>query len=172
MKLTPMAIIAAGALAALTIPSFANSLGVADGFNAFIFNNMNQTSDSERALAVGGNLTVSSYSIASKGSNSTTNLVVGGNFNATYGTVTGSRRRRRQCQLPRAHHQRISHRQRRRHLHQRRLRQRTHQVRRRLQRPQLLHGHPPRRPRRPPRRLRRRTDPTHQHLPLAQRTDQ
>ncbi|HEY1686979.1 MAG TPA: choice-of-anchor A family protein [Tepidisphaeraceae bacterium] len=65
-------------------------LGVAQDYNAFIFGNMNQSSDSEGALAVGGNLTLTSYSVASSLGNTGTHLVVGKNLTMiTGGSVNG-----------------------------------------------------------------------------------
>jgi choice-of-anchor A domain-containing protein len=77
----------------LTLQPIAHAgvLGVAEGYNAFIFGNMSvQDSDTEGAVAVGGNATYTSYSIAQSLGNSGTNLVVGGNLNFSNGTIYGN----------------------------------------------------------------------------------
>jgi choice-of-anchor A domain-containing protein len=86
MKLTS---IAALALFVAT-PAFASILGPANGYNAFVFGNANLSSDSQGALAIGGNATLTSYSLADNAPVANTNLVVGGNLTATYGTINGN----------------------------------------------------------------------------------
>ncbi len=72
--------------------AFATSidLGAADGYNAFIFGNFTaSSSDVEGALAVGGNVSLSSYSVGSK--NTLTDTVVAGkNLTLTSGQITGN----------------------------------------------------------------------------------
>jgi choice-of-anchor A domain-containing protein len=68
----------------------AGVLGVAEEYNAFIFQNMNQTSDTEGALAVGGNLILNNYSVGLDVSGSNTNLVVGGSLTFHGGSINGS----------------------------------------------------------------------------------
>ncbi len=70
-------------------PAFSSVLGVAAGYNAFVFGNFTESNtDSAGALAVGGNATLSSYTVATNGSTGT-NLVVGGTLTNTGGTVNG-----------------------------------------------------------------------------------
>ena len=71
-------------------PAFAGILGPAQNYNVFVFGNMTQSSDSQGALAVGGNASFSSYSVATSATSSNTNLVVGGNLTASYGTINGN----------------------------------------------------------------------------------
>ena len=58
----------AGLLGVATLPAGAStSLGAAEDWNAMIFNNLNASSDTEGALAVGGNMTTSGgYSVGKK----------------------------------------------------------------------------------------------------------
>jgi choice-of-anchor A domain-containing protein len=83
-----------GTFALITIfaatPAFASILGPAQNYNVFVFGNMTQSSDSQGALAVGGNASLSSYSVATNATSSATNLVVGGNLTASYGTINGN----------------------------------------------------------------------------------
>jgi choice-of-anchor A domain-containing protein/MYXO-CTERM domain-containing protein len=65
-------------------------LGVAEDYNAFIFHNRNQTSDSRGAQAFGGNPTLNNYAAASARGNSTTNLVVGGNLPLNNGSINSN----------------------------------------------------------------------------------
>ncbi|HWU35545.1 MAG TPA: choice-of-anchor A family protein [Methylovorus sp.] len=79
-------------LALMTLTASANAavdLGVAGKFNAFVFSTFNsQYSDTEGAVAVGGNTTVNGYSV--NANNKPYNgyaLVVGGNLNYTNGSI-------------------------------------------------------------------------------------
>ena len=72
-----------------TTPTFASVLGPANGYNAFVFRNTS-LSGSQGALAIGGNATFSSGSVAASAAASSTNLVVGGNLTAAYGTINGN----------------------------------------------------------------------------------
>jgi choice-of-anchor A domain-containing protein len=69
----------------------ADVLGVAQGYNLFILGDATQTStDSEGTVAIGGNATFQSYSVATSVPSHTPNaLVVGGNLSFTNGTVNG-----------------------------------------------------------------------------------
>lgn len=86
----------AGLLGVATLPAGAStSLGAAEDWNAMIFNNLNASSDTEGALAVGGNMTTSGgYSVGKKAGfgpslpdsdGAKDSLVVGGNLNASNG---------------------------------------------------------------------------------------
>jgi choice-of-anchor A domain-containing protein len=80
--------LAAGAFA----PAQAASLGAASNFNAFIFQTMNQQSDAEGRVAVGGNATFTNYGIGDRLPNSNgadNRLVVGGNLTYNGGQVFG-----------------------------------------------------------------------------------
>ncbi|MBD2777969.1 choice-of-anchor A family protein [Iningainema tapete] len=79
----------------------ASTLGAASDFNAFVLGNMNQTSDTEGRLAVGGNATLTNYGVGDRLSDSNgtrDDLIVGGiltynggqvfNGNVVYGTGT------------------------------------------------------------------------------------
>jgi len=71
-------------------PAGAATLTAKD-FNLFVLNNVNeQGSDTEGRVAVGGNAVFKPYTVGAKVSNSTTNLVVGGNLDQQYGSFTGS----------------------------------------------------------------------------------
>jgi choice-of-anchor A domain-containing protein len=75
-----------------SIPAFAVSLGVADGYNAFIRGNVtSQNSDIQGRLAAGGNVNLTGYSIGtglpSDNSGTTNTLVVGNNLSYTNGQV-------------------------------------------------------------------------------------
>jgi choice-of-anchor A domain-containing protein len=79
-------------LVAATGSAFATNveLGVAGGYSAFIFNNFTgSNSDVTGSLAVGGNVSLTSYSVG-KDNPSGTNLVAGGNLTLTYGTINGN----------------------------------------------------------------------------------
>ena len=70
------------------------NLGPAGDFNLFLFgNNTQYNSDVEGRLAVGGNIDFTtkgtSFTVGSKSSTNTTNLIVGGNFKNQYNTLTG-----------------------------------------------------------------------------------
>ncbi len=70
------------------------NLGPAGDFNLFLFgNNTQYNSDVEGRLAVGGDVDFTtkgtSFTVASKGSNSDTNLIVGGSFKNQYNKLTG-----------------------------------------------------------------------------------
>lgn len=83
--------LAAVVVAAISTHAFADSLGVAQNYNAFIFGDMTQSSDSQGALAVGGNFTATSYSVASSLPTTGTHLVVGGNLlTNSGGTINGT----------------------------------------------------------------------------------
>lgn len=86
--ISPLLLLALLALAAG--PAFADSygLGVAGDFNTFIFNDFTGSSDTEGKLAVGGNATLTSYSVGYKlGAGSGDVLVVGGDLTYTGGNV-------------------------------------------------------------------------------------
>ena len=86
MKLTPLAALAL----MFATPAFGSVLGPADGYNVFVFGNAKLSSDSQGALAIGGDATLTSYSVAGSAPASNTNLIVGGNLTATYGTINGN----------------------------------------------------------------------------------
>lgn len=66
----------------------AGPLGLADGYNTFIFNDFNGSSDTEGRLAVGGNATLDHYSVGDKlAADSGDVLVVGGDLTFTGGRV-------------------------------------------------------------------------------------
>lgn len=70
----------------------AASFGVADNYNVFVFGDMNQSSDSEGRVAVGGNATFSNFGIGDRLNNSNgadTRLVVGGDLTYNGGQVFG-----------------------------------------------------------------------------------
>jgi choice-of-anchor A domain-containing protein len=70
----------------------AQSLGAASNYNVYVLSNDSQTyTDSEGAVAVGGNATFTDYTVGqSLSSGSAYNLVVGGNLTDTYASVEGS----------------------------------------------------------------------------------
>ncbi len=73
-------------------PAIAADLGIAQDYNVFVFGDMNQSSDSEGRVAVGGNATFTNFGIADRLSNSNgtdTRLVVGGNLNYNGGQIFG-----------------------------------------------------------------------------------
>lgn len=68
------------------------SLGSATGYNVFVFGDMNQTSDSEGRVAVGGNAILTNFGTADRVASSNVpanQLVVGGNLVYTNGQVFG-----------------------------------------------------------------------------------
>ncbi|MFE4108700.1 choice-of-anchor A family protein [Almyronema epifaneia] len=70
----------------------AASFGIANDYNVFVFGDMNQSSDSEGRVAVGGNATFSNFGIGDRLDNSQgsdTRLVVGGNLTYNGGQVFG-----------------------------------------------------------------------------------
>ncbi|MGP1384688.1 MAG: choice-of-anchor A family protein [Thainema sp.] len=70
----------------------AASFGVADDYNVFVFGDMNQSSDAEGRVAVGGNATFSNFGIGDRLSNSNgadTRLVVGGDLTYNGGQIFG-----------------------------------------------------------------------------------
>jgi choice-of-anchor A domain-containing protein len=80
------ALIAAALVSLAANTCTATTLGIAQDFNAFIFGNYGEShSDSEGPIAVGGNLTVSGFSLNAKHVNTTWSAVVGGNFTAQNG---------------------------------------------------------------------------------------
>lgn len=85
--------LAMGLAAALSAgaPAQAASIdfGVAGAYNTFVLNNFSGTSDTQGALAVGGNATLQHYSVGDQlpSSYSGNSLVVGGNLNYTDGRV-------------------------------------------------------------------------------------
>ncbi|WP_427162513.1 choice-of-anchor A family protein [Aliinostoc sp. HNIBRCY26] len=73
-------------------PAMAVNLGIAQDYNVFVFGNMNQSSDSEGRVAVGGNATFTNFGIADRLTNSNgtdTRLVVGGNLTYNNGQIFG-----------------------------------------------------------------------------------
>ncbi|MEA5551985.1 choice-of-anchor A family protein [Anabaena cylindrica UHCC 0172] len=73
-------------------PAMAVNLGIAQDYNVFVFGDMNQSSDSEGRVAVGGNATFTNFGIGDRLSNSNgtdTRLVVGGNLTYNNGQVFG-----------------------------------------------------------------------------------
>lgn len=72
--------------------AFAGTIGAAADFNVFVFGDMNQSSDSEGRVAVGGNATFTNFGIADRlGSDAGTlpRLVVGGDLTYKGGQVFG-----------------------------------------------------------------------------------
>uniref|UniRef100_UPI00187F93F3 choice-of-anchor A family protein n=1 Tax=Oculatella sp. LEGE 06141 TaxID=1828648 RepID=UPI00187F93F3 len=70
----------------------AASFGVASDYNVFVFGDMNQRSDAEGRVAVGGNATFTNFGIGDRLSNSTgtdNRLVVGGNLTYNGGQIFG-----------------------------------------------------------------------------------
>lgn len=68
------------------------ALGMASDYNVFVFGDMNQSSDSEGRVAVGGNATLTNFGIADRLANSNgakDSLIVGGNLNYNGGQVFG-----------------------------------------------------------------------------------
>lgn len=83
-------IIGAFSLLTVTITARAAGLGAAQDFNVLTFGNFASTSDVEGKLAVGGDMTVSGFSVASSldaSANGTDTLVVGGTLNFGNGSV-------------------------------------------------------------------------------------
>jgi choice-of-anchor A domain-containing protein len=77
---------------AVSTSSAIASLGLASGYNVFVFGNMNQTSDAQGKVAVGGNATFTNFGIGNVLANSngaTPHLVVGGNLTYNGGQVFG-----------------------------------------------------------------------------------
>ncbi|MCF4969633.1 choice-of-anchor A family protein [Nostoc sp. CMAA1605] len=73
-------------------PAMAVNLGIAQDYNVFVFGDMNQSSDSEGRVAVGGNATFTNFGIADRLTNSNgtdTRLVVGGNLTYNNGQIFG-----------------------------------------------------------------------------------
>lgn len=80
------------AITGLIQPAMAVNLGIAQNYNVFVFQDMNQSSDSEGRVAVGGNATFTNFGIADRLSNSNgtdTRLVVGGNLTYNNGQIFG-----------------------------------------------------------------------------------
>ncbi|NES94183.1 MAG: choice-of-anchor A family protein [Desertifilum sp. SIO1I2] len=75
-----------------SLPARAASLGIASDYNVFVFGDMNQSSDSEGRVAVGGNATFTNFGIGDRlpGSNGAdTRLVVGGDLKYNGGQIFG-----------------------------------------------------------------------------------
>ncbi len=91
----PLAWVVAPTLAALALtpsPALAAAFGVASDYNVFVFGNMNQSSDAEGRVAVGGNATFTNFGIGDRLPNSNgsdTRLVVGGDLTYNGGQVFG-----------------------------------------------------------------------------------
>ncbi|TVP54975.1 MAG: choice-of-anchor A family protein [Nodularia sp. (in: Bacteria)] len=80
------------AITSVIQPAIAANLGIAQDYNVFVFGDMNQSSDSEGRVAVGGNATFTNFGIADRLSNSNgtdTRLVVGGDLNYNGGQIFG-----------------------------------------------------------------------------------
>ncbi|WP_008317971.1 choice-of-anchor A family protein [Leptolyngbya sp. PCC 6406] len=73
-------------------PAVAGGLGIASDYNVFVFGDMNQSSDAEGRVAVGGNATFTNFGIGDRLPNSNgsdTRLVVGGDLNYNGGQIFG-----------------------------------------------------------------------------------
>lgn len=82
--------VGAAILLAVSTSSAIASLGLASGYNVFVFGDMSQSSDAQGKVAVGGNATFTNFGIADRLSNSTDpHLVVGGNLTYNGGQVFG-----------------------------------------------------------------------------------
>lgn len=89
--LLPLSLATVG-IASLIEPAMAVNLGVAQNYNVFVFGDMNQSSDSEGRVAVGGNATFTNFGIADRLANSNgtdTRLVVGGDLTYKGGQIFG-----------------------------------------------------------------------------------
>lgn len=85
------ALCAASAFGATLFGSAAALADAPTDYNLFVLHDMAVSSgDTEGRVAVGGNATLTSYSIGNSVSSATTNFVVGGNLNAGSGTAKGS----------------------------------------------------------------------------------
>lgn len=76
-------------LGALPLAAHADDLGIANGFNVFVFGSMqSHGSDTQGRIAVGGNATLASYSVGHNYAGATVDtLVVGGALNFSNGSV-------------------------------------------------------------------------------------
>jgi choice-of-anchor A domain-containing protein len=80
------------AVIGFTHSASAASLGLASDYNVFVFGDMNQRSDAEGRVAVGGNATFTNYGIGDRLQNSNgsdTRLVVGGDLTYNGGQIFG-----------------------------------------------------------------------------------
>lgn len=80
------------ALLIYTGPAQASALGIASDYNVFVFGDMNQSSDAEGRVAVGGNATFTNFGIADRlagSGGSDTRLVVGGDLTYNGGQIFG-----------------------------------------------------------------------------------
>lgn len=91
--------IAVGALAASAVPARAEAIvtlaAIAGHYNVFVLGSMGAaaspyTSDSDGPMAVGGNLFLQDFAVASSSANGGPALVVGGNVTQTRGTINGA----------------------------------------------------------------------------------
>lgn len=79
-------------LGSLIEPAMAVNLGIAQNYNVFVFGDMNQSSDSEGRVAVGGNATFTNFGIADRLANSNgadNRLIVGGDLTYNGGQIFG-----------------------------------------------------------------------------------
>jgi choice-of-anchor A domain-containing protein len=87
----PLSVVTIGIIS-LIEPAMAINLGIAQDYNVFVFGDMNQSSDAEGRVAVGGNATFTNFGIADRLGNSQgvdTRLVVGGDLNYNGGQIFG-----------------------------------------------------------------------------------
>jgi len=73
-----------------TGPAQASAFGIAADYNVFVFGDMNQSSDAEGRVAVGGNATFTNFGIGDRlAGSSDTRLVVGGDLTYNGGQIFG-----------------------------------------------------------------------------------
>ena len=87
---------AASAASAQEINSLSQLLGTTNGgYNAYVLGNIGSstsayTSDSQGAIAAGGNVYLNSFTVDTNGANAGTAIVTGGNLTLSNGTINGS----------------------------------------------------------------------------------